>query len=143
MGAVIGIGVAVQMETAPASGTYQSIAFVKGEPSFGFSRKTFDKTHHGSTDRYMEFGKGLKEMTPLSFEAWSDFADASQTSSTGLLEELNEDTDIRNWRFLFPDGEYIQFAGIMTKFELSNPLEDGRMISCEIQPTGAPTFSGI
>ena len=99
-------------------------------------------THMGSTSGWRELIGGLKSGGEITFELNYNPAVATQDSSGGLLDDIDQ-TAARNFKLVFPNADTTEwsFSGWMTAFDINIPLDDKMTASCTIALTGVPTLA--
>jgi len=109
----------------------------------GLSRDTIETTSRDSTNDWREYIKGLKDAGEISFDIVFDPVLASHAKSTGLLQDLWDDSTIASWIVTFPDPTPTTWTmdGILTKFEVKAPLDDKLSADVTIKVSGEPVIA--
>jgi predicted secreted protein len=100
-------------------------------------KETIEVTNHSSPDGYKEYIGGLKDGGEVSFDI--NFV-PDDPQSQALLDEFEAATTA-NWQLLFPEGSKIGFAGFLTGFEFSAPVDDKLGASLTLKVTGSITLT--
>jgi hypothetical protein len=139
MTARIGYGTVIEVETAPGSGTYFTLAETFQHTPPSDSIDMVEATHFGSTDRRREFISGLTDGGSASMQM--NYNPGSAT-----------DVFIRAWRAppglarairtTFPNGATVAFSGLVESYETDVPLGDRMTASLSVKVTGAVTLTG-
>ena len=140
--ATVGFGALLKRGDGAGSKTFTTIAEVISISGPSFSRDVVDVTNMDSTSGWREFIGGLKSAGEITFELNYNPAVATQDSSGGLLDDIDQ-TAARNFQLVFPNADTTQwaFSGWMTSFDINIPLDDKMTASCTIALTGVPTLA--
>ena len=127
---------------APVTEIFTDIAEITSISPPSLSKDTIETTSHDSVDRYKEFISGLRDAGEVSLDINYDPADATHGLLTGLLGEYEKDAP-SNYKIIFPDASTTtwSFAGILTSFETSAPIDDKLTASVTIKISGKPTLA--
>ena len=127
---------------SPTTETFTDIAEITSISPPSLSKDTIETTTHNSVDRYKEFISGLRDAGEVSLDINYDPADATHNLLTGLLGEYEKDAP-SNYKIIFPDSGTTtwSFAGILTSFEASAPIDDKLTASITIKISGKPTLA--
>lgn len=134
---VVGFGTQVKRGNgAGTAETFTAIAQIIGDvegPTLELS--TVEATSHSSTSNYREYLANLVEPGEISFKIAYIVDDAQHE---GLQTDLTSRVT-RNFRVEWPDGYEVGFAGLVTKFSKSAPMEDMLTMDVTIKITGVIT----
>lgn len=109
----------------------------------GFSRDTFELTHHQSPNMWREFGKSLKDGGEVSFSINYIPTNSTHNAATGLLGDFANNSTTDTWAIVFPDtgGTTWSFPGIVTDFSPSAPIDDKLAADVTLKISGQPTLA--
>lgn len=121
------------------SGNWREIAGVKDINNSGMAADTIDVTSHSSPNNYREFRSSLKDGGELGFDLIFDPEDI--TSQAFLLGAF-ETQDLTAFRLVFAtaNSKTWQMNGLVTGFEVSNPVEGAIEASCTVKISGQTLF---
>ena len=133
----------VDLSWASDGGTvYTTIAQVIDLSGAGYSRNAIDSTTRDNTANWRTFLKGFKDAGEVSLGLAFDPSLASHgTGTAGLLSDFDDDSTIPNFRITFPDATTWTFAGFLTSFEPSEPLDDLLTADVTVKLSGDPTYA--
>jgi hypothetical protein len=135
----IGYGVELRVsDAAPATTPTNLVGQIMdvGPPSP--TRDIIDVTSSSSPDMARQFIAGLIDYGEASFEMNWEPGSAADTLLRGIsLERLPRTYQMR-WTQMTPDVT-ITFAGYLTAYERSSPMDDKMTATVTIKVTGAPT----
>lgn len=116
---------------------FTAIASVTNISGPGLSRDTIDVTAHDSPNRYREFVGSLVDPGDVSLDLNYD-PDVHDV----LVADL-EDDEPRNYKIVFPAPITAtwSFAGVMSGFEQTAPIDDKLTATITIKVSGKPTIS--
>ena len=137
----IGHGALFERET-DVPGTYESVGEVFEITPPNMTRDAVDATHMQTENFYREFIPGLKDGGEVSFTA-------ALLPDGAVQQRLKEDFDaptVRNYRIKLPDQdqqpqEYVTFAGIVTGYNPTAPLEDKMTLAFTVKVSGKPVWA--
>lgn len=142
--AKIGYGTLFKFGDGASPEVFTTVAEVTNIDGPGLSRSIPEATHMESPNGYREYIAGLKDGEEVTLECNFLPHHATQDPSTGILS-LFEDGARTNfqvvWPQFSPDVTW-QFAGVVTAFQPSTPVDDRITISVTIKITGQPDFTG-
>jgi len=126
------------------SGVYTTIAQVRDISGPNMQRDTVEVTSRDSTGQAREFLAGLQDNGEITFDIVYD-PDAtthSASASGGLVTLLNSGA-LNNFRLTFADSTPMTatFAGIVTGFQPTTPLNDAQAADVTIKVSGQITWA--
>lgn len=132
---ILGFGTKVQVGNGGTGTTevFTDIPEIVGDidgPST--SMNTVEVTPHKTSDRYREYRVGLIDPGEIGFKMNYVNGDTAQAS---LKADFDDGTQ-RNFRLVFPDGYTTQFAGYVTEFSQTEPMEGAITYQIKIKITG-------
>lgn len=142
--AILGIKTQMQIEDSGNLGSFLTIAEVLSITALSLSTESVDVTNMDSPDNFMEFIPGLRDSGEVSFDINYIFGNATHGSSIGILQDFEDvETTVRNWKIVFPDVGTTtwSFAGFVTGFTLTDPVDTTVTASITIKVTGKATFA--
>lgn len=131
--AVRGFGAKLQLSI---SSVYTTIADIKSITGPTTSRETYDVTHMESPNGWREHIAGLKDGGEVSSEI--NYNPTAVTHQA--LLDTYESNSVSSWKIIFSDTSTITFSGILTKLDISAPMDNAMTASITIKVTGEPTF---
>ena len=114
-------------------GVYVPVAEVVSITPPGWTREAIDVTHLASDDGYKEFIAGMKEAGDASLTlnfvpSATDVLVTAFAASTG------------NYQIIFPNGVQLDFAGIVTQYEIGELSNEKMSATLTIKASGAPAL---
>lgn len=97
------------------------------------SRETIDVTHLNSPDKYKEFIAGLAEGGDASLGV--NFVPAATDAFSTAFE-----AEAGQFEITFPNGVKMQFAGIVTGYEIGEVTNDKMSATFTVKSTGKPVM---
>ena len=121
---------------------FTAVAEVKDIDGPSITRDSIEVTNQDSDDGWREKIPGWRDGDTITVQANWLPSDSTQDGSTGMLEHFNDD-DNKNYQVVTPTavGITVAFAGHITGFPLSLPLEEQGQVEFEITISGAVTIS--
>lgn len=101
------------------------------------SRDAVETTHTQSAGYTREYKPGLTDPGEVSVELNHI---PGNTADVQLRADMRS-RDNRNYKILYPDGEYVIFNGFPTGLEPSHPQDDRRTLTATFKVSGDPTYS--
>jgi hypothetical protein len=130
----------LKRETTVGSGTYATIAEVKGVRGPGLSGAVIDVTSFDSGS-VREFVTTLRDAGTVSFTC-NYIPNGSGTGHQLLVDDLYDGTTTSfRIEFQFSPTVTLEFDGIVTGFEITAELEQAVSASVTIKVTGWPTWT--
>lgn len=136
-GATIGYGSLLQRGNGLSPQTFTSIAEVKAVGEFGAERELLDVTNFDSLNAFREYILGLKDGVELSVVANFLPNNATQNSTTGVIDGFNDGTQsdfrlkLRNPNTLSAVGTF-NFSGLIrgwrVPIDVAGPMELNFMV---------------
>lgn len=136
-------GTLLKIGDGGGSEVFTTIAGVTSMSGPGITQEALDGTAHDSTDGYRERVGGLLDVGSLTLEiAYDPVEDTHDDGGTGLLATLTGGT-VRNFQLVFSDAGTTtwSFAGIVTQFSPSAPVDGLLTASITIEGSGSPTLA--
>lgn len=123
-----------------ASETFTTLGEVTGISGPTFSLDTIDTTHHSVTGGYREIVPSFKSAGEVTVEMNFDPSSSQQDMASGILEDFT-DRALRNWKIVYPTptAETFSFAGYVTGFEPSAPVDGKLSATLTVSISGAVT----
>jgi len=139
--AISSFGADLQMSDMAATPVFTSIAEVKDLNGLGLQQATAEVTNQSSAGRFREFIATVIDGGEIAFEINYVPTNATHDASTGLVSVL-ESGVTTNFKLIFPDATSTtwDFAGIVTGFEPSAPVDGAMAASVTIKVSGQPTL---
>lgn len=133
-----GFGVLFKTQISSVYTTVAGVLDIKG-PNISLTQ--IDVTSRDSAN-WMEFIGGLKDGGEVTFSLIYDPATQTQSASAsgGLLTLLGSGST-NNFQLYFPSSNTFTFAGLVTKFAPTAPLNDKLTADVTIKVSGAVTFA--
>lgn len=137
---VLGKGTQIKRSTT-VGGTYTAIESVGAITGPNATADQIDISDQDSNSKIRKWITGLVNPGTVSFSANFDPTDNTVTNSHNqLCNDCTDGTDLF-WKLVFPGGsDEMAFPGVVTKAEISAPVDGALMIDCEITITGAITW---
>lgn len=141
--AIFGKGTLIQRETAPASGTYVTVAEAKSISGPTFEAEEVDVTNHDSPGDFREFIRGLVDPGELTFEInyQPDNAEHQQ-----LFDDLKNGTK-RNYKILWsqmtPTQYQMDFEAFVRSMPITNPVDNVLSAEVTLRVTGQPDITSV
>ena len=106
------------------------------------TRDSIDVTSYESSNGWREKIAGLRDGDTITVQANWLPSNVTQDGSTGLWSQFN-DNDTHNYQLVTPTavGVTVAFAGFLTGFPLTLPLEEQGQVEFEITISGPVTIS--
>lgn len=134
------------LEWDPAGGTaFVSVAQIRDLSGPSFSRNPIDASHRNTPSYWRKHIKGFKDGGEISFDLAydGDLASHGTAAISGLLYDFNNDAaTLAKWRVTFPSGRICTMDGMVTAFEVNNPLDDLLTADVTIKLSSIPAWSG-
>jgi hypothetical protein len=134
--AAIGYGVKFQRGDGASPEVFSDIAEVKDVKFSGPTLGTVDATHSASPNSYKEFIPSL--IDPGDMDVTLQFIPGN-SGQKNLIADLAAKT-LRNFKVQWPAGEVWAFAGFVTSFPTTGPIEGIMSASVKVKISGAITF---
>lgn len=121
---------------------WSTIAEVRDIGGPSLQQATAEVTNQLSTGRYREFISTVKDGGEITFEIGFIPDDATHDVTTGLLSVF-ESGLINDFKIIFPDTAVTTWtlSGLVTGFELSEPVDGDLTASVTIKISGEPTLT--
>lgn len=110
------------------------VAEITSDIPTSIKRPAIDVTSHGSEGWRRKIGGGLRNLEPITFtcnlirdEVEDDFR---EDLASGLAH---------NYRVVDPDGIGVEFAALVTSFDVAHPLEGALQATITLDPSGTVT----
>jgi len=109
----------------------------------GLSVDAVETTHTSSTNRARTFIQGLVDGGEVSVDMNFLPNDSTQDDTAGLVSKLLGDTAATNFQMVFSStvASTWTFAGLVTSFEMTAPIDDRMTASVTIKLSGIPIVS--
>jgi len=135
----LGFGVLFKVGDGATVEAFATLAEVIGLSGPGLSMDTVESTHTESANAAKEYIAGLIDGGEISVDL--NFLPANATH-TSLISDWQNRT-LRNFQIVWPDTANTtwSFAGFVTNYEPSSPIEDRMTASVSVKLSGIPTFS--
>jgi predicted secreted protein len=136
--ATIGFGALFQIfDPGLSPDGYTTVGEVTNITMPGLSRDAVDATHTESTQGWREFIPGLKDAGEVTIEMNYVHESASDT----LIRAQFALNALNNYRIVFDESPLsgIQFAGIVTGYEVEVPLDDKKSATLTVKVSGVVT----
>lgn len=141
--AIIGFGTLFKFGDGASPEVFTTVAEVTNIDGPGLSRAIPEATHMESPNGYREYIGGLKDGEEVTLECNFLPGNATQDPDDGILS-LFESGIRTNFQIVWPFSPTVtwQFAGVVTGFQPTTPVDDKITISVTIKVTGQPDFTG-
>ena len=132
--AAIGLGAQIQSGAGSGPEVFTAFAEVTSITPPEVTVDDIETTHLLSPNGWREYQPGLKEPGEASFEFNYTPGGTAELLARGDIAAKV----IRNWRIVYPTGEYLQFYGYMRAFTGGDVTVDGKLSgSCTIKLSGS------
>lgn len=128
----------------PSTGTSSSFTTITEVLDFsgpGLGADDDEYTYHKASGKVKNFMQGLIDYGEVSFEVNLDPTDATHDGNTGLLADLVDGTEGRDFCIVFADNtddsSTLWFTGYVKGFESSNPVSGHMTASVTIKCDGS------
>ncbi len=140
--AIAAIGTLLKIGDGGTPESFTTIAEVKDISGPEFSATKHDVTPHNAASAMAEIIVAKKAAGDITFKINFVTTGATHSYASGLLLDWHNKTR-RNWQLVWPDtGTYtLSFAGFVTGFKTSEPVDGPLEADVTISITGAVTFT--
>lgn len=138
--AIIGMGTLLKRGDGASPEVFTMIAEVVNITGPSFSRATVDVTNMDSANNYRDFMPGLLDGGEISFEL--NFIPSDTTQKSIYNTDMSSSTAV-NYQIVFPDSGTTtwSFAGLVTSFDITNPMDEKVTANMTIKIVGQTTFA--
>lgn len=129
-------------DTAQGGENFATIAEVSDITPPAPSTSTFETTHYLSPGGVMQFAGGMTDPGDMTISFNWLPTDPTQDGVTGL-EKAFRDKQLRNFRIIYPFSPLVidSFAGLVTTFPVTTPINDRMVGSVTVKVSGDTTRS--
>lgn len=134
-------GAALQLGDGASPENFTAIAEITDLAPPKMKKGSSDVTSYSSTSGYREFLPVLRDAGEVAIKANWLPNNVTQDETTGILASFNTDTN-HNWKIVLPSSiATLAFAGHVTGFEPSAPLDKAAALAFSIKISGPITVS--
>ena len=121
--------------------TFTKVAEIQDIDGPSMTRETIEVTSQDSANGWREFIPGMRDGGEVGISAYWIPAGATHDGSAGVLSKFLDD-DLHNWQIVTAgDGSSgsmdIEFAAIVTDFNISLPMEEQAQVEFTLKISGA------
>jgi predicted secreted protein len=130
-------GAALAMSDMASSPTFTDAANVQDISGPGMSIAEINVTAHDSTDGFKEYIGGVGDGGTITFDLNWDPGEASHAAMLAVFYAKS----VVDWTITLSDGSIVDFSGLISGWEPSNPVEGKITASVTIRTSGKPAFT--